>query len=59
MDGPSDLIARRKFGLRMIAAHERGAIRADKGVILTAGGFAMNKAMIHQYAPELKKALFN
>ena len=50
--------AGRVVGVIATVAGKESAIRADKAVILTAGGFAMNKAMLHQYAPELRKARF-
>jgi succinate dehydrogenase/fumarate reductase flavoprotein subunit len=48
----------RVVGVVATVTAEETTIRADKGVILCAGGFAMNKEMLHQYAPELCKARF-
>lgn len=48
----------RVVGVVATVAGSDVAIRAHKAVILTAGGFAMNKEMVHQYAPELRKARF-
>jgi succinate dehydrogenase/fumarate reductase flavoprotein subunit len=48
----------RVVGVVATVAGEQRTIRADRGVILCAGGFAMNKEMLHQYAPELRKARF-
>ena len=49
---------RRVVGVIATVAGEQKAIRADKGVVLCAGGFAMNKAMLRKYAPELRRARF-
>jgi len=48
--------ARRVVGVIATTAGEERAIKANKAVILCAGGFAKNKAMIDRYAPELRKA---
>jgi len=48
----------RVIGVIATQAGDETAIRADRGVILCAGGFAMNEQMIRQYAPELHKARF-
>jgi succinate dehydrogenase/fumarate reductase flavoprotein subunit len=37
---------------------EEVAIKATRGVILTTGGFIMNKEMVRQYAPDLAKSRY-
>ena len=49
---------RRVVGVVATVAGEERTIRANKAVILCAGGFANNRAMVDQYAPELRKARF-
>jgi succinate dehydrogenase/fumarate reductase flavoprotein subunit len=51
-------VAGRVLGVVATCAGEETTIRADRGVILCAGGFAMNAQMLRQYAPELRKARF-
>jgi succinate dehydrogenase/fumarate reductase flavoprotein subunit len=48
----------RVVGVNAMIEGEPRTIRAHKGVILCAGGFAMNEAMVARYAPELRKARF-
>lgn len=43
----------RVVGLLIRRDMEEHCIRAERGVVLCAGGFAMNKAMLEKYAPEL------
>ncbi len=44
----------------VIAKHEgrESAIRATRGVILTTGGFIMNRAMVEHFAPDLAKCRY-
>lgn len=44
----------------LITKHEgrESAIRATRGVILTTGGFIMNRAMVEHYAPDLAKCRY-
>ncbi|MEE3329437.1 MAG: FAD-dependent oxidoreductase [Myxococcota bacterium] len=49
---------RRVIGAVATVAGKERTIKANKGVILCAGGFAVNKEMINKYAPELRKARF-
>jgi len=45
----------RIVGVVAIVDGEERAIRATRGVILTTGGFIMNKEMVRHYAPDLAK----
>ena len=48
----------RVVGVHAIVAGEPRHYRAERGVVLCAGGFINNKDMIRQYAPALRKARF-
>ncbi|MEM7410240.1 MAG: FAD-dependent oxidoreductase [Myxococcota bacterium] len=50
--------AGRVVGVHAIVAGEPRHYRAERGVVLCAGGFINNKDMIRQYAPALRKARF-
>jgi 3-oxo-5alpha-steroid 4-dehydrogenase len=47
--------AGRVGGVIALVEGEEVAIRANKGVVLTTGGFIMNRAMVEQFAPDLAK----
>ena len=48
--------ARRVVGVVATTAGEQRTVKANRAVILCAGGFAKNKAMVDKYAPELRRA---
>jgi 3-oxo-5alpha-steroid 4-dehydrogenase len=48
----------RVIGVHATAAGEPRNYRAQRGVVLCAGGFVNNREMIRQYAPALRKARF-
>ncbi len=48
----------RVVGVQATQAGETKHFRADRGVVLCAGGFVNNREMIRQYAPTLRKARF-
>ena len=48
----------RIVGVIAIADGEEIAIKATRGVILTTGGFIMNKDMVRHYAPDLAKCKY-
>ena len=48
----------RVVGVHAIVAGEAKYYRAERGVVLCAGGFINNKEMVRQYAPALRKARF-
>ena len=48
----------RVIGVHATTAGEPRSYRAQRGVVLCAGGFVNNREMIRQYAPALRKARF-
>ncbi len=50
--------AGRIVGVLAIVLGKEVAIKASRGVILTTGGFIMNKQMVRHYAPDLAKCKF-
>ena len=52
--GPSG----RVVGVRAVTAGEPRYYRAERGVVLCAGGFINNREMVKQYAPEIRRARF-
>ena len=48
----------RVVGVLVLIEGEARAIRANRGVILTTGGFIMNRDMVERFAPDLAKCRF-